>query len=70
MALDVEVTEDLRQEGLQGLSIVFRTSENQRFRAYRRIDIFLEDSAWLKEVMDLHKSYIFAEILADTYIGV
>ena len=33
--------------------------------SFCRVEIYLEEASWLKDVMDLHKSYIFAEILAD-----
>jgi isoleucyl-tRNA synthetase len=68
VALDVEVTEELRQEGLarELINRFQNLRKSSGLELTDRIDIFLEDSAWLKEVMDLHKSYIFAEILADT----
>lgn len=68
VALDVEVTEELRQEGLarELINRFQNLRKSSGLELTDRIDIFLEDSPWLKDVMDLHKSYIFAEILADT----
>ena len=67
VALDVEVTEELRQEGLarELINRFQNLRKSSGLELTDRIDIFLEDSPWLKNVMDLHKSYIFAEILAD-----
>ena len=68
VALDVDITEDLRQEGLarELINRFQNLRKSSGLELTDRIEIYLEEASWLKDVMDLHKSYIFAEILADS----
>ena len=67
VALDVDITEDLRQEGLarELINRFQNLRKSSGLELTDRVEIYLEEASWLKDVMDLHKSYIFAEILAD-----